>query len=636
VRRAAATPTLAIALLAAACGESPAPELPSGKDGTPAPVTAADIPAPMQECARCHPKIVRDFLGHGMSKSLGPVVEAPSGEWTNPHTGTRYSFGADAQGPTLTATRADGGRRSQRVVGVLGAGIFDTSFVGTEIDPLGRPTGRLSFLPVERLADGRLVPAPFEEQAGTGFDQPVTAECLECHSTGDPLALRSERRLADRVYPGNALGVDALERLGPLACDACHGETRRHADIESERVAAEGDDIGLARLGDLAAGEQRDVCARCHLDGEARVALHPLAGYGPRRSPLHQLRPVLVPAQPDDDFRFVAQLDRLVLSACFRGSPAMTCTTCHAPHSAVAAQGLASLQAACLACHAPADCHRPASLPVRDVTGEDARTQEGCLDCHVRRSQPYDLAGVRTADHWIRRRIPLPATAPPRAHHGGPLAVFDDGRLAAALDTDGGRAWSQGLVALGLWRRGEVEEAARLLATFPPPGTPAVDWPPPPAPLPPLPLSGSFHFLRGLVLEAAGRPEALEAYDDALHADPRAPEPRVNRAALRLELLGDAAGARADADQLLALYPRAEAGFNLHARALAQQGDLDSAEWALVQSTLCWPSNAGVWHELGRLYRATGQLDLAKAALVQAAALEPSRPGLQDDLAALR
>jgi hypothetical protein len=631
LRRAAAALLLAVATLATACGESPAPPA-----GAPAPTATADIPESMQECARCHPRVVRDFLGHGMARSLGPVTDRPAGDWTNPRTGTRFAFGADALGATLTATRADGGRRVQRVVGRIGAGIFDTSFVGTEIDPLGRPTGRLSFLPLERLADGSLAPAPFEELSGTGFDQPVTAECLECHTTGDPRSLPREPTGADRVYPGNALGADALVRLGPLACDACHGETRRHADIESERVAAVGDDIGLSRLADLPAGAQRDVCARCHLDGEARVALHPLEGYGPRRHPLHEDRPVLVPAQPDDDFRFVAQLDRLVLSACFRGSPGMTCTSCHDPHRGVAAQGPASLQDACLACHATADCHRPASLTVRDVTGEEARTAEGCVDCHVRRSQPYDLAGVRTADHWVRRSIPLPASAPPRALHGGPLALFDDGRLAAALDSDGGRAWSQGLVALGLWQRGDVQQAARLLDELPPPGTPATDWPAPPAPLPPLPLSGSFHFLRGLVLEAVGRPgEALTAYDDARRADALAPEPLVNRAALRLTL-GDAQAARRDADELLSLYPGAEAGFNLLARALAREGDLAGAAAALVQSTLCWPSDAGVWHELGRLYRATGQPELARAALSQAAALQPSRPGLQADLAATR
>src|SRR6185503_14257354 len=138
-----------------------------------------------------------------------------TGEWTNPDTGTRFVYGADAQGPIVIATRADGGRRVQRVVGRIGAGIFDTSFVGTELDPLGRPTGRLSFLPLEQLADGHLAPAPFEELAGAGLDQPVTAECLECHTTGDPRALPAVQKTADRVYPGNALGGDALRRLAP-------------------------------------------------------------------------------------------------------------------------------------------------------------------------------------------------------------------------------------------------------------------------------------------------------------------------------------------------------------------------------------------------------------------------------------
>jgi len=628
VRRAAAALGLLLASLAA-CGEASSPAPDAG-----GPAASSDIPPPLQECARCHARQVREFMGHGMSHSLGPLGEPPTGAWTNPATLTHYVYGADAQGPSMTATRADGGRRVQRLVGRIGAGIFDTSFVGTELDPLGRPTGRLFFLPLEKLADGQLVPAPFEEQAGTGFDQPVTPECLECHTTGDPRTLVPKRTLADRVYPGNALGADALARLGPLTCDACHGDTQRHADIEGGRATAPAEDIGVARLGELGAGAQRDVCARCHLDGEARVELHPLVGYGPRRHPLHQDRPVLVPALPDDDFRFVAQLDRLVLSACFRGSPDMTCTTCHAPHRAVAAQGPASFEAACLRCHAAADCTRPPELTVIEVTGAESRTAQGCVDCHVRRSQPYDLAGVRTTDHWIRSRIARPSTAPPRAQHGGPLALFDDGRLAVALDSDGGRAWASGLVALGLWRRGDVKQAAELLDQLPPPGTPATEWPAPPAPLTPLPLSGSFHFVRGLVLEAQGRiGDAVKAYGDAAQADHGAPEPLVNRGALRLTY-GDSASARKDADWILSRYPRSEAAFNLGARAMARDGNLEAAADALVQSTLCWPSDAGVWHELGRLYLTLGQADLAHAAFTQAAALEPSRPGLQADLAA--
>ena len=136
------------------------------------------------------------------------------------------------------------------------------------------------------------------------------------------------------------------------------------------------------------------------------------------------------------------------------------------------------------------------------------------------------------------------------------------------------------------------------------------------------------------MLEAQGRiGDAVKAYGDAAQADHGAPEPLVNRGALRLTF-GDSASARKDADAILSRYPRSEAAFNLGARALARDGNLEAAADALVQSTLCWPSDAGVWHELGRLYSALGQADLARAAFTQAAALQPSRPGLQADLAA--
>ena len=45
------------------------------------------------------------------------------------------------------------------------------------------------------------------------------------------------------------------------------------------------------------------------------------------------------------------------------------------------------------------------------MTGGEPRSAAGCVDCHVRRSQPFDLTEVRSADHWIRRRIEPPSTA---------------------------------------------------------------------------------------------------------------------------------------------------------------------------------------------------------------------------------
>ena len=622
---------LGVALPSTGCGgQAPgegatAPEAPREPG---APLSVAEVPVALRECHQCHPSVVETYLRHGMADSLGTLPVAPQGELHNPGTGTRYRLEAGAAGALLTARFADGGTRRQRLVGRIGAGRIDTSFVATELDPAGRDTGRLFFVPLEWITGHGLALAPFEQAARpAGLDQPVTARCLECHS--------EDAAGMEALYPRNGLGADAFERLRPLLCSACHGDTARHVELMLERARpATEDDIGLPRLAALPAPAQRDLCARCHLEGDANLRLEHGASAD---RPLLATRPALVPAHPGDDFRFVGQLERLALSACFRGSPDMTCTSCHRPHTAVVEQGVAAFEAACAACHAPSTCSRPAALTVGDVTGAAARGQAGCVDCHVRRSQPFDIPGLVSADHFVRRRIPLPSTSPARpiADPTGPLAVFDDGRLAAALATDGGRRWSDGLAALGLAKQGRMEEAAALLAQFPAPGSAEARGPSSPPGLPPLETSADFHHLRGLVLEALGdAPAAVAAYGDALGCDAAHPEARVNRGALRLQL-GDVAGAAEDASLLAGLHPASEMPWKLRARLDARAGDGAAAAAALAESAARWPADAAVWHELGQLLHARGEPG-ALAALQQAAVLAPALPGLAESLAAAR
>ena len=610
-------------------------------------------------CAGCHTAVVRSFLGHGMAHTLAPLERPPVGELADPASGDSYRF-EQRDGQTLFhALRPDGGLRTQLVLGRYGAGVADTAFVGTELDRDGRPTGRLGFLPLESLRGHGLVLAPFEQAApGTGLGMPFTGDCLTCHSTQDPAALPGAAHDAEsgHVWPAEHLGADAFEHLRPLGCDACHGPVERHAELmlaslESGTPAPE---RGLARLGDLPAGRQRDVCARCHLQGEGHLELEPLPRGGPQPDDFLLRRPVLVPAAPGDDFRFVSQVQRLALSACFAGSPDLTCTSCHDPHAGVAAQGTAAFDARCLACHGPpaaragstgapapgphADrvpCSRDGALGVADVTGRVARTRDGCVDCHVRRSQPFDLPGVATADHFVRRRIPRPASGPMREWEqpDGALAVFDDGRFAPLLASPAGRDWAAVVVALRLPSLGRVDEALAGLASFPPPGSEAATRPAV-ARLPPLRTVAVVHHLRGLLLEAAGDLDgARAAYGDALRLDPGHPQARLNRGALSLEA-GDLPAGFADAAELLRRFPLAEKPWNLRARGAALAGELGNLTAALIASTAAWPSDAATWHALGQAFLRLGRPDDARLALEQARRLQPSRQGLADDLAA--
>ncbi len=604
----ASNPSAAVAPVAVVKGEAVAE------------ITRADVPLSMRSCWTCHRPIVESYLGHGMAGSLGPVSQTPVGSVSNPTSGNRYDF--DKAG-WLDASLGNGGRRRQKVIGQIGAGIFDISWVTEEIDlNTGAATGRLFFAPAETVTGLGLALSPFENHVGSqGLDLALTYDCLTCHTRSDLSALpNAGTGPSGEVYPRNLLGADAFQGLEALDCSACHGEASQHLEIVAGTTDG-GGEIGISRLGDLPTQSQLDICARCHLQGEARLEL--VSEIDGDRA-LGSQWPTLVPAQGVDGFRFVSQLERLGLSPCFKGSSEMTCTTCHEPHVSVAQQGLESLEAVCMKCHQQ-ECSRDSGLRVSQVTGQPARSEAGCVDCHVRRSQPFDLPHIRNADHWIRRRIPKPTEVPHRqfADARGGLEVFDAGGLAAGFETEGGRRWKSGVEALGWMTLGRFEAARSGFEAFPAPGTRGAVTPTAPQGWASLETSGIFHELRAVFLQAQGDlPAAVAAYSDALAVDPGRVGARLGRARLSLAG-GDLLTVVQDTQVIIDEHPRAEAPWDLRAQMALRVGRPDMAIVALNRSASLWPSNPQVWLQLARALGSQGKAVEAQKALDRARLLNP-------------
>ncbi len=631
-------PLVLLAAFLPACADSGADDVSRRKPEV-GPLSRQRVAASMATCAECHAGIVEKYMGHGMAHTLGPLEDPPRGSFTHPVSGDVYSFEQQGERLLMRHKRPDGGTRVQEVLGRYGAGVMDMSFIGSELNRDGEPVGRLNFLPLERLRGHGLDLAPFEiDEPGTGFNMPFAGECLSCHSTQDPAHLPGAARDSESgtVWPGEFLGADAFDHLQPLACDACHGATDRHAELmlasfESRLPATE---LGLQRLGELPAGQQRDVCAKCHLQGDGQVQLGKTARGGPQPADFLLRRPVLVSAKPGDDFHFVSQVQRLSLSECFQNSSEMTCISCHDPHSSVAAQTTTSFDMRCMTCHSSeAACARPPALSVQDVTGEAARTSSGCVDCHVRRSQPFDLPHVRTADHFVRRSIPLPEVMPMRVMEeiGGSLTVFDDGRFEDLLSSPEGREWVDTLVGLRLASLGFSSRAEALTGSMAPPGSILSTRPELESLLPSLRRAAVIHHLRGLMLEARGDAQgARAAYSDALRVDPSHPQARLNRGSLELDL-GNIDAALADADELERRYPRAEKPWNLRALAAARTRQMSAMAAALIQSTWLWPGDPAAWQMLGQAFLELDRPADAATALAEAMRMQPTRPQLSQE-----
>lgn len=608
-------------------GDAQAIEPPAGASTVAAPTPV--IPESMRACARCHEGVVDAYLGHGMAHSVGLLGSVTAGEAFNPATGQHYRVTPDAEGAVLTARFADGGIRQQRLVGRIGAGKLAASWVGSEIEPAsGMITGRLFFAPVESITGLGYRLAPFElHGAAGGFGLPLTDDCLTCHTLGRSAALSSAATPIGATgdpFPRDHLGADAFEQLSPLACDACHGDVSGHMDVILGRAKAAPGEVGLTRLADLPSARQRDICARCHLQGDARIDL--VDGDVSPHVPLAGQIPVLTTVQPTDDFRFVSQLERLSLSACFAGSPEMTCTTCHRPHQGVAEQGAARFDAACSACHA--DLEQPHTpLTVEAVTGAPARSEGGCVDCHVRRSQPFDLPHVRSADHRIQRRIAPPETDLPHRQFGdrqAALRLFDAERLSPVLDTDSGRLWLDGVMAMGLASMGRFDEARERFARFPAPGTPEAIRASAPPGLSPLEPRVAFHTLRASLLMTEGKlEEARSAYSDALTLQPLAATALLGRARLNLDL-GDLRAALVDSQTVIDTYPSAEQPWQLRLEIAERHNRPDLALAALNAITRLWPSDASHWLKKAILLRRQGAVAESDHALDQVRRLQPA------------
>ena len=610
-------------------------------------VSMARVGERLAVCAQCHETIVEAYMGHGMAHSLGVVESPPRGRVVNPESGDEYVYLEDDQKILMRHVQPGGGVRTQQVMGRYGAGVLDMSFIGSELDRDGKPVSRMSFLPLERLRGHGLGLSPFEiETPGTGFDMPFATECLSCHTTQDVSRLPGSARdtEGDRVWPGNDLGADAFDHLESLGCDACHGPTDRHVELmlASFESGEKSTELGFQRLGELPAGRQRDVCAKCHLQGDGHMELGEIARGGPQPPDFLLRRPVLVSTKPGDDFHFVSQVQRLSLSSCFEALGGVTCTTCHDPHSSVASQGTESFDARCMTCHTEeAICNRPETLQVRNVTGDSARSTNGCVDCHMRRSQPFDLPHVRTADHFVRRHIDLPETVPMRdvEDASGEMTVFDDGRFVDLLATPEGRLWVEALVGLRLSGFGRFQEAFDMTEVLPPAGSVIATRPEPwfaeegaAGQLPSLRQSAVIHHLRGLMYEATGDLAAARAaYTDALRLDPSHPQARLNRANIELST-GNMESALSDAAELQRRYPRAEKPWNLRALAAGRAQDVPALVSALIESTWLWPGDPAAWQMLGQGFLAMGRPEEARKALQEALRLEPGRHGLAEDL----
>ncbi|MCB9552384.1 MAG: tetratricopeptide repeat protein [Myxococcales bacterium] len=524
-------------------------------------------------CADCHPDEAAAWAASPMGQSFRPIAAAPAAPYTHPAerldpaTGHRYRQHDGAFEVTADPHHA----LTRRPAWVFGS--------GTHVHTLAWADGdRLYQIPLSWYASERswdFSPGIEPRLAELGFYREITTGCLACHA--ETVTAR----------PGADVRLEAPP-TGAFGCLRCHGDGRAHV---AGRLA--GQPAPIIRPDRLPPARAADVCALCHFEGTVRVLRpgHEWTDFLPGGR-LADIAAIFVRTEARTGFGSADQADRLALSACAQKTPAMTCTTCHAPHP-TGARAAADRSAPCRDCHASAPAH-----PCAGPAGPD------CAGCHMDEGPTANIPHTQGIDHHIRVR-PTPR-AP--ATNDSPL-VWAARPEREPTDPDHqlllGRAYAEA------WRSDGQPEDARRAARWLGAG-----------------LAARPDRADGWIALAAMRrlqgdlPGLRQAAERAYALDPADRRHATLTGWARLQQ-GDAAAALEALDRAAAAADSAEIE-TLRARALATLARPADAEAAARRAVELQPTAAEARLALAGLARQRGALDLAADHFTAAAAWAPA------------
>src|SRR5581483_8500156 len=260
---------------------------------------------------------------------------------------------------------------------------------------------------------------------------PAFASCLHCHVSGmQPPVHGTENR-----YPTPPFSYSGV------TCERCHGPGAAH--VKGGAI------VNPAKLDPA----KRDaVCIQCHLEGKAaieRTGRH-IYDFQPGQQLSDYISYFVFAGDQHSGIGAVSQFEALAQSACKKKSGnAMSCTSCHDPHSEPsAAERVSYYRQKCLACHGE-----------KFGTAHHSK-QPDCTACHMPSSLSTDVAHTEVTDHRILRRPLISPQLLQDAKTMPQLVPFPDSQKNNGNVRDLALAW-QSLVNGGI--TAAAPEAERLL-----------------------------------------------------------------------------------------------------------------------------------------------------------------------------
>jgi predicted negative regulator of RcsB-dependent stress response len=250
-----------------------------------------------------------------------------------------------------------------------------------------------------------------------GFTRRVVDLCVDCH-TGWPLLVPGTRDRFEQP-PFRSLTI---------GCERCHGPGVAHV---AQHTSGQSGGAFIVNPRELKPEVRDDVCAQCHLAGDARV-LQPGKNYLDFRpgTPLGDVVAVYSVPQSIKGNHFVAldQFEEMKLSKCWIASKGrLGCISCHDPHVQLHGDDAVDFfRSRCLTCHSSTSCTAPAAK--RQATAP----ADNCILCHMPQHPNEHIGHSSLTDHRILR---MQSEIPPGLGTGAPLDLISDTKPSVSSDT---------------------------------------------------------------------------------------------------------------------------------------------------------------------------------------------------------
>jgi hypothetical protein len=348
-------------------------------------------------CSRCHLGIYKQFSRTSMGRAMSPIT--PEFLQTLPASADLYDDKLDRH---FEVHARDGKLyQSEYQTDAGGKEIFrDTHaldwIIGAGANGFGALLQRDNYLFQAPLSfyskPGTWGPSPGYEFGDYGFNRPILAGCISCHSGRPRPVAATNGRFETPPFSEMAIG-----------CENCHGPGAAHI-----RAMDSGDSPEKGRSvvnpASLSMDLANNICMSCHQTGNVRIFKEGKTYQDFRPgTPLDDVLSILMvpptreaPPQADHLEHFYS----MTLSKCYRASAGrMGCITCHNPHVEPSREEApAYFNARCLTCHTQQSCKL--SLAAR----EHSTPADNCIGCHMPKRDVQVISHSSVTSHRILAR----------------------------------------------------------------------------------------------------------------------------------------------------------------------------------------------------------------------------------------